>query len=123
MKETDLTHVRAGQECEIVIDAYPSRVWKARVESIFPASGAEFSVLPPQNASGNWVKVVQRIPVRIRVETKPDDPPLREGMSAVVTVDTQHRRTMDDLWRLAGFKTPPVHITLPESLVPGASAR
>lgn len=113
MKETDLTHVRAGQDCEIVIDAYPNRIWKGKIESIFPVTGAEFSILPAQNASGNWVKVVQRIPVRVSVLTNPGDPPLRSGMSAVVTVDTQHRRTMADLWRLAGFSTPPVDFVLP----------
>lgn len=113
MKETDLTNVRAGQDCEIVIDAYPNRIWKGKVESIFPVTGSEFSVLPAQNASGNWVKIVQRIPVRVRVLTHEGDPPLRSGMSAVVTVDTQHRRTMADLWRLVGFATPPVDIDLP----------
>lgn len=116
MKETELTHVKPGQDCEIRIDAYPNRIWKGRVESIFPASGAEFSVLPPQNASGNWVKVVQRIPVRIAIATSDNDPVLRAGMSAVVTVDTRHRRTMVDFWRLFGFSTPPVDVTLPAVL-------
>ena len=116
MKETELTHVRPGQECEIRIDTYPNHVWKGRVESIFPVSGAEFSVLPPQNASGNWVKVVQRIPVRIAIIAGENDPVLRAGMSAVVTVDTRHRRSMADFWRLFGFGAPPVDIALPDIL-------
>ena len=93
MKETDLTHVRVGNHVDISIDTYPGRVWSGTVESIFPASGAEFSLLPAQNTSGNWVKVVQRITVKIRVERKPDDPPLRAGMSAIVDIDTGRRHT------------------------------
>lgn len=107
LKETDLTHVRAGNPVNVTVDAYPDRHWQARVRSIFPATGAEFSILPAQNASGNWVKVVQRVPVRITVERKPDDPPLRAGMSVVVHVDTGHTRTMRDLWRLVGLKSDP----------------
>ena len=68
------------------------------VESIAPNSGSEFSVLPAQNTSGNWVKVVQRIPVRIRVERKPGDPELRAGMSVEAEIDTGHRRTLADLF-------------------------
>jgi membrane fusion protein (multidrug efflux system) len=110
MKETDLTHARAGNPVEIVIDAYPGRVWKGRIESIFPATASEFSILPAQNAGGNWVKVVQRIPVRISVERQPGEPPLRAGMSTVITVDTGHRRTMRDLWALFGITRPPVDL-------------
>jgi membrane fusion protein (multidrug efflux system) len=95
LKETQLTHVREGQEVKVEIDAYPDVVWNAKVASISPATGAEFSVLPPQNASGNWVKVVQRLPVRIAIEYSPDKPPLRAGMTATVTVDTHHKR---ELW-------------------------
>jgi membrane fusion protein (multidrug efflux system) len=87
-KETDLEWVRAGEPVEVVVDTYPSHRWSGRVESISQATGAEFSLLPPQNASGNWVKVVQRIPVRIALQTGPDDPPLRNGMSANVEIDT-----------------------------------
>jgi membrane fusion protein (multidrug efflux system) len=97
-KETDLTWVRPGNEVEISVDTYPGRTWKGRVKTIAPASGAEFSILPAQNASGNWVKVVQRIPVRIAVERKEGDPPLRAGMSTYVTIDTKHRRTLSELW-------------------------
>src|SRR6185295_1122708 len=67
-KETDLTYLAAGNPAEISVDSYPNREWPATVASISPATGAEFSVLPAQNASGNWVKVVQRVPVRLRVE-------------------------------------------------------
>ncbi|MDG1887512.1 MAG: hypothetical protein P8J85_09915, partial [Alphaproteobacteria bacterium] len=76
-------------------DAYPNQIWKAKVASISPATGAEFSVLPPQNASGNWVKVVQRLPVRIELDQKNDQPPLRAGMTATVSIDTHHKR---ELW-------------------------
>ena len=87
-KETDLDRMRVGQHAQIRIDSYPGRHWQARIASISPASGAEFSVLPPQNASGNWVKIVQRIPVRLELEEVPaDGPPLRAGMSADVRVE------------------------------------
>ena len=97
-KETDLTYVKPGDAATVTIDTYPGRTWKAVVESISPASGSTFSVLPAQNASGNWVKVVQRIPVRIRVEQPADAPPLRSGMSAVVSVDTGHERHLSDIF-------------------------
>ena len=87
-KETDLTNLRVGQPAEIRVDAYPDHVWQAHVASIAPATGAEFALLPPQNASGNWVKVVQRVPVRLEIERTPDEPPLRAGMSVQVKVDT-----------------------------------
>ncbi|MEZ5565972.1 MAG: HlyD family secretion protein [Gammaproteobacteria bacterium] len=87
-KETDLEFVRPGQPVSVEVDTYGRRRWHGRVESISQATGAEFSLLPPQNASGNWVKVVQRIPVRIALSTTPDDPPLRDGMSADVKIDT-----------------------------------
>ena len=96
-KETDLTFVKLGDHVDITVDTYPGRVWKGTVQSIAPASGAEFSVLPAQNASGNWVKVVQRIPLRVAVERKEGDPPLRAGMSVVVEIDTGHVRHWRDL--------------------------
>jgi membrane fusion protein (multidrug efflux system) len=96
-KETDITHVKAGAAVEVRVDTYPGRVWKGVVESIAPNSGSEFSVLPAQNASGNWVKVVQRIPMRIRVERQPGDPELRAGMSVVVDIDTGHVRHLSEL--------------------------
>lgn len=87
-KETDLEWVRPGQPVEVRIDTYPNHRWAGRVDSISQATGAEFSVLPPQNASGNWVKVVQRIPVRVAIAPAADGPPLRNGMSADVEIDT-----------------------------------
>ena len=98
LKETDLTHVKIGDAVTISIDSYPGRRWLGTVEAISPASGAEFALLPAQNASGNWVKVVQRIPVRIGVERTGHDPVLRTGMSAVVSIDTKHRRSLRDLF-------------------------
>ncbi len=91
-KETDLTYVAAGQAVDIRLDTYPDRHWRGHVESISQATGAEFSVIPSQNATGNWVKVTQRIPVRIAIETRGDDPALRAGMSAIVEIDTGHER-------------------------------
>ena len=96
-KETDLTFVKPGDHVDLSVDTYPGHAWNAVVESIAPASGAEFSVLPPQNASGNWVKVVQRIPLRVRVDRKPGDPELRAGMSVIVDIDTGHIRHFSDL--------------------------
>ncbi|MGE0223261.1 MAG: HlyD family secretion protein [Acetobacteraceae bacterium] len=97
-KETEITHVRPGNQVTVTVDTYPGRQWTAIVESIAPNSGSEFSILPAQNTSGNWVKVVQRIPVRIRIERKPDEPPLRAGMSVIARIDTGHRRTLHDLF-------------------------
>ncbi len=93
-KETDLTHLRVGQEAEVRIDAYPDRVRRAVVASISPATGAEFALLPPQNALGNWVKVVQRLPVRLELTGAAADPPLRAGMSVIVDIDTGYERTL-----------------------------
>jgi membrane fusion protein (multidrug efflux system) len=97
-KETELTHVKVGDQVDVTVDTYPGRTWKAEVESIAPNSGSEFSVLPAQNTSGNWVKVVQRVPVRIKVEHKEGDPELRAGMSVVAEIDTGHRRNWRDLF-------------------------
>lgn len=91
-KETDLTHVAVGQNVDIHIDTYPDHHWTGRVESISQATGAEFAVIPSQNATGNWVKVTQRIPVRIAIEMSSGDPSLRAGMSAIVDIDTGHER-------------------------------
>lgn len=89
-KETELTNMLPGQKVEVKVDTYPSQVWEGTVQSISPASGSEFSVLPAQNATGNWVKVVQRIPVRIAINPKEGQPMLISGMSSLVTVDTGH---------------------------------
>jgi membrane fusion protein, multidrug efflux system len=92
-KETELTYVRPGQPVTVEVDTYPNTQWGGTVASISPAAAQEFSLLPPQNTSGNWVKVVQRIPVRIRVDTSDQNlPPLRAGMSVEAEVDTGHRR-------------------------------
>jgi membrane fusion protein (multidrug efflux system) len=98
MKETDLTYAKPGNPVAISVDTYPGHTWTGIVESISPASASQFSILPAQNASGNWVKVVQRIPLRISVERKPDDPVLRSGMSVTVNLDTGHRRSLRDLF-------------------------
>ena len=96
-KETELTHVRAGQSATVTVDAYPNAVWHATVQSISPAAAQEFALLPAQNTSGNWVKVVQRVPMRIRLDTSDKtQPPLRAGMSAEVNVDTGHTRGFPD---------------------------
>ncbi|HBK05524.1 MAG TPA: hemolysin secretion protein D [Acetobacteraceae bacterium] len=97
-KETELTHVKPGDSVDVTVDTYPGRTWKAQVEAIAPNSGSEFSVLPAQNTSGNWVKVVQRIPVRIKVEHKNGDPELRAGMSVIADIDTGHQRSWRDLF-------------------------
>jgi membrane fusion protein (multidrug efflux system) len=92
-KETELTYVRPGQSVTVSVDTYPNRVWHGTVESISPAAAQEFAVLPAQNTSGNWVKVVQRVPMRVRVDTSDQNlPPLRAGMSAEIDVDTGHAR-------------------------------
>jgi len=91
-KETQLTHMVVGQRAVVVADAYPDHEWSAAVDTIAPATGAEFAVLPPQNATGNWVKVVQRVPVRIKVEQPAGQPQLRAGMTVSVSVDTGRPR-------------------------------
>jgi membrane fusion protein (multidrug efflux system) len=91
-KETELTYVKPGQPATITVDSYPGVEWKGEVQSISPASGSSFSLLPAQNTTGNWVKVVQRIPMRVRITTPDGKPPLRVGMSVTVDVDTGHVR-------------------------------
>lgn len=88
-KETDLTHIKPGMEAEVVIDMYPDRVWKATVEELSPVSGTSFSLMPPENATGNWVKIKQRFPVRLALNVPKDAPQLRVGASTEVTVDLQ----------------------------------
>ncbi len=97
-KETDLTYVKLGDKATVTVDSYPGRAFDATVCSISPATGAEFSLLPAQNSSGNWVKVVQRIPVRVCVDQPQDGPRLRAGMSVVVEIDTGHQRHFSDLF-------------------------
>jgi membrane fusion protein (multidrug efflux system) len=87
-KETQLRRVRPGQPAEVVVDTFPDRTYAGRVESISAGTGSRFSLLPPENASGNWVKVVQRVPVKIVLDGAggPDPHILRPGMSAVVSI-------------------------------------
>jgi membrane fusion protein (multidrug efflux system) len=87
-KETDLTHVRPGQPVSITVDAFPSRQLRGTVGAISPGTGAQFTILPPQNAAGNWIKIVQRVPVRIEFDKGQDLSRLRSGMSATVEIDT-----------------------------------
>jgi membrane fusion protein (multidrug efflux system) len=88
-KETDLGRIKPGQPATIRLDMYPGTTFEGIVESISAGSGASFSVLPPENATGNWVKVTQRFPVRVKITSQPDpDKPLRMGASATVKVDT-----------------------------------
>jgi membrane fusion protein (multidrug efflux system) len=97
-KETQLTHMREGQEVTIVADAYPGTQFRGRVSTIAPATKAEFAILPAQNASGNWVKVVQRVPVLISLDSAPNgDTPLRAGMTVTARVDTGHVRSLSAL--------------------------
>ena len=91
-KESQLTYMRPGQSATIKIDSYPGKEFHARITSLSPGTGSAFSILPPENATGNWVKVVQRLPVRLAVTDAPLALPLRAGLSADVTVDTRHPR-------------------------------
>jgi membrane fusion protein (multidrug efflux system) len=95
-KETELTYVKVGQEAAIYVDTYPGVEWKGKVESVSPASSSSFSLLPAQNTTGNWVKVVQRIPIRVSIEDAEGKPPLRVGMSTIVNIDTGHTRGLLD---------------------------
>jgi membrane fusion protein (multidrug efflux system) len=92
-KETELTYVRPGQPVTVTVDTYPDREWHGTVESVSPAAAQEFALLPAQNTSGNWVKVVQRVPMRVHVDTSDKSlPPLAAGMSVEIAVDTGHAR-------------------------------
>ena len=100
-KETQLTNMKPGQTAEVTLDTYPDMPFHATVESIGAGTGAEFSLLPAQNATGNWVKVTQRIPVRLRLDTEGKDVPVRTGMSASVEVDTKVRHSLAGLFGIA----------------------
>ena len=91
-KETELTHMRPGQEASVEIDTYPDALFHAKVQSLSPGTGLTFSLLPAENATGNWVKVVQRLPVRLTLDHVDHNTPLHAGLSATVEVDTRHRR-------------------------------
>jgi membrane fusion protein (multidrug efflux system) len=92
-RETGLTHMRPGQEATIDVDAYPDRKFKAHIVSMSPGTGSDFSLLPPENATGNWVKVVQRLPVRLELDDLDPNRPLFSGISVTARVDTGHRRS------------------------------
>ncbi len=92
MKETDLTHVRPGAPVDITVDTYPGCKWNGHVDSVSAGSDSSFSALPAENGAGNWVKVVQRIPVRVAIDKSQCDRALRAGMSAVIAIDTGKRR-------------------------------
>ncbi|MGH6666017.1 MAG: HlyD family secretion protein, partial [Pseudolabrys sp.] len=91
-KETDITYLRIGQKATIDVDSFPDRTFHGTVQSVSPGTGAQFSILPPQNATGNCVKVVQRVPVRIAFDKDENTRLLRSGMSVVVNIDTGHSR-------------------------------
>jgi membrane fusion protein (multidrug efflux system) len=87
IRETDLTYVREGDPARITVDAYPDSPIAGKVTTLAPASGSLFALLP-QNATGNWLKVVQRIPVRLSIDTVPNGVALRAGMSVKISIDT-----------------------------------
>jgi membrane fusion protein, multidrug efflux system len=91
-KETDITHLRIGQRATIDVDSFPDHTFTGTVVAVSPGTGAQFSILPPQNATGNWVKVVQRVPVRIAFDKSDDTSLLRSGMSVNVEIDTGRSR-------------------------------
>ncbi len=92
--ETDLTHVRVGQTVKVHVDTYPDVAWEGEVQSISPATGAEFSVIPAQNATGNWVKIAQRVPVRISIKPNNNAPALQAGLSTGIEIDTGYKRSL-----------------------------
>ena len=91
-KETDITYLQIGQRATVFVDTFPDTIFSGTVESVSPGTGAQFAILPPQNASGNWVKVVQRVPLRVRLDKDPMTSKLRAGMSAYVEIDTGKRK-------------------------------
>ena len=106
-KETQLTHMRPGQLAEVSVDAYPGLALDGRIESFAPASGAQFSLLPPDNATGNFTKIVQRVPVRIALPANnPLTGRLRPGLSVTVTIDTRNAGDGDGLVGAAQAKAP-----------------
>ncbi len=105
MKESDLTHVNVGQKVDIEVDAFPDHAFHGTVGSLSPGTGAQFAILPPQNATGNFVKVVQRVPVRIYLDYNDAAvKKLKAGMSTYTTIDTEHRRTLAGLFGASSAK-------------------
>ncbi|MEI8179377.1 HlyD family secretion protein [Aestuariivirga sp.] len=105
-KETDITWLKPDQQVTITVDAFPGQPFKGRVSSISPGTGAQFSLIPAQNAAGNWVKVVQRVPVRITLDAGQDLTKLRAGMSVNVDIDTHRKRTLAGLLRWEAVAAP-----------------
>jgi membrane fusion protein, multidrug efflux system len=104
-KESDLTYVHTGLAATVTVDAFPDRSWRGKVGSIAPGTGAQFAILPPQNASGNWVEVVQRVPLRVEIDSDQDISDLRAGMSAYVSIDTGRERSLKGVFaELGGLK-------------------
>lgn len=101
-KETDITYLRVGQKATVEVDTFPDHIFHGTVVAVSPGTGAQFAILPPQNASGNWVKVVQRVPVRIAFDKDENTSDLRSGMSATVNIDTGRPRS---LWALLGLSS------------------
>jgi membrane fusion protein, multidrug efflux system len=102
LKESDFTHVTVGQTVDIDVDAFPDHAFKGTIGSLSPGTGAQFAILPPQNATGNFVKVVQRVPVRIYFDNNDKAvQKLKAGMSAYTTIDTGHTRSLAGLLGLA----------------------
>jgi len=102
LKESDFTHIGVGQPVSIDVDAFPDHVFKGTIGSLSPGTGAQFAILPPQNATGNFVKVVQRVPVRIYFDSHDKEvQKLKAGMSAYTTIDTGHRRSLAALLGLS----------------------
>jgi membrane fusion protein, multidrug efflux system len=93
-KETDITWLKVGQMATVSVDTFPGHVFRGTVVSVAPGTGAQFAILPPQNANGNWVKVVQRVPVRIALDKNEATPALRAGMSATIDIDTKRTRSL-----------------------------
>jgi membrane fusion protein (multidrug efflux system) len=105
LKESDFTYIAVGQTVEIDVDAFPNHAFKGTVGSLSPGTGAQFAILPPQNATGNFVKVVQRVPVRIYLDyADPFVKRLKAGMSTYTTIDTKHHRSLADLLGLSSAK-------------------
>jgi membrane fusion protein (multidrug efflux system) len=102
LKESDFTYIAVGETVSIDVDAFPDHVFKGTIGSLSPGTGAQFAILPPQNATGNFVKVVQRVPVRIYFDSHDSDVQrLKAGMSAYTTIDTGHRRSLASMLGLS----------------------
>jgi len=105
-KETDITWLKPEQQVTVTVDAFPDQPFRGHVSSISPGTGAQFSLIPAQNAAGNWVKVVQRVPVRITLDAGQDLTKLRAGMSVNVDIDTHRVRTLAGLLHFEALAQP-----------------